>query len=156
MPFAHHHNSRFLDRQGRVFWTRFIDLTQNIWPSRRIVSCAKRFYVLQSNRARDTREWRVFDVLIYDSAILEYRMKREIPVELQWHLVKTKTPVVGARENPTSVSNKVNASMAFPFWPRLPAGVENPFVKCWLRRAYSRFRKQITPQTHMLSFPALH
>ena len=89
----------------------------------------------QSSLTRDARQWRIIGVLVFDSTIFEHRLEREIPVKLQLHLVKTKGWVVRARENPTGIANKVDASTTFPFWSRLPVGVENLLVEGRLRSA---------------------
>lgn len=52
-------------------------------------------------------------MFVNDSAVLEYRLEREISVKLQLYLVKTEGWVVWACENLASVTNKVDTSTGF-------------------------------------------
>jgi hypothetical protein len=46
-------------------------------------------------------------MLVYNLAILEYRLEGKLSVELELHLVKAKVWVVWAGEYPTRIPNKV-------------------------------------------------
>lgn len=91
------------------------------------------FYPFQSIWARDPFKWRVSVVLVFQFAILKFWAERTVSVKPQLHLVKTKVWVIWTCENPTTVSNKVLASIVFPFWPRHPVRIENFLVKSRLR-----------------------